>query len=372
MIYSKTILKNELIPLQNRIILYIILTNDIQMICKKRRLVLMNTKKREFILFSYVAFGFPFLYTILLALVKPYDFHLDIFPTMWMFFPACGVMFYKLASKSEDRKPIPKAFFITFIFTTSVVELIALFSLFTDIIISNLLCVLFVALMSIVAFVQVLIMNKDTRKENGLGGKVNVGFAVLTIVMVIVFTSVFCFAYNIITGWSISSVINNINVDTTAILILPIYFLLQLLMFFGQEYGCRYYLQPTLQEKFGLRKGVLLVGIIWGLFNVPVKVLCFGSLDTGLQGALYEIIYCTAIGIFLGWAYMKSKNIWLVSGLLFLISAMNRIYSSSIPTNANISWSDVGICFVLCSIMFLPLLFTKEFKKNNTEINDFC
>ena len=41
-------------------------------------------------------------------------------------------------------------------------------------------------------------------------------------------------------------------------------FFLVVVAFFGEEYGWRYYLQPLLQRRFGLRKGGPAPGVIWG------------------------------------------------------------------------------------------------------------
>ena len=40
-------------------------------------------------------------------------------------------------------------------------------------------------------------------------------------------------------------------------------FVFTFIAFFGEEYGWRFYLLPVMIKKFGLRKGVLLLGIVW-------------------------------------------------------------------------------------------------------------
>lgn len=46
---------------------------------------------------------------------------------------------------------------------------------------------------------------------------------------------------------------------------------MHLLVFFGEEYGWRYFLWPKLQNRFGKRKGVLLLRILWGLWHLPLN-----------------------------------------------------------------------------------------------------
>ena len=41
---------------------------------------------------------------------------------------------------------------------------------------------------------------------------------------------------------------------------------------FGEEYGWRSYFQPLLQKKFGIVKGVLLFGVLWELWHLPMVI----------------------------------------------------------------------------------------------------
>ncbi len=47
---------------------------------------------------------------------------------------------------------------------------------------------------------------------------------------------------------------------------------LSFLPFFGEEYGWRYYLTPALQSRFGARRGALAVGVLWGLWHLPLNL----------------------------------------------------------------------------------------------------
>ncbi|MCS4515483.1 CPBP family intramembrane metalloprotease [Clostridium botulinum] len=47
--------------------------------------------------------------------------------------------------------------------------------------------------------------------------------------------------------------------------LLPLSFPLTFIVFFGEEYGWRYFLQTAFQERLGKRKGIIFLGIIWGI-----------------------------------------------------------------------------------------------------------
>ncbi len=73
-----------------------------------------------------------------------------------------------------------------------------------------------------------------------------------------------------------------------AMVLIPNFFL-SFLPFFGEEYGWRYYLTPALQGRFGARRGALAVGVLWGLWHLPLN-LFFYSPDTSLQSIAHSLL----------------------------------------------------------------------------------
>lgn len=83
---------------------------------------------------------------------------------------------------------------------------------------------------------------------------------------------------------------------------------------FGEEIGWRGFLLPLLIEEFGVRKAVLLNGILWGIVHAPL--VCFGLNYTGnypgapWSGILMMILFAETIGIFLSYLTLKSGSIF--------------------------------------------------------------
>lgn len=143
-------------------------------------------------------------------------------------------------------------------------------------------------------------------------------------------------------------------------------FFLVFIAFFGEEYGWRYYLQPLLQEKFGLRGGVLVLGIVWGLWHLPVDFFYY-SQDAGLVMAAAQQITCITLGIFFAYAYMKTQNIWVPVILHFLnnnlIPIISGNYSADVLQSQNVSWEQLPMAFVINALFFGIFLFTKPFQR---------
>lgn len=85
---------------------------------------------------------------------------------------------------------------------------------------------------------------------------------------------------------------------------------LAVVMYFCEEYGWRGYLQDKLQKRFGKRAGVIILGILWCCWH-----LLWWSANIGINSML-EVFFvglpvtigCSA---FLGYIYIKTKNVWL-------------------------------------------------------------
>ncbi len=80
------------------------------------------------------------------------------------------------------------------------------------------------------------------------------------------------------------------------------------LLYFGEEFGWRGYLQPRIAPGKPL-PAALLTGLVWGIFHFPFVIA--GIVLSGNPVAL--LIYpidCALGSIFFGWLFTKSKSVW--------------------------------------------------------------
>jgi membrane protease YdiL (CAAX protease family) len=95
-----------------------------------------------------------------------------------------------------------------------------------------------------------------------------------------------------------------------AILIAPV---LNGLATFGEEFGWRAYLLPKLMP-LGGRKGVLLLGVIWGVWHWPVIAMGY-NYGSGYPGApwtglLAMVWFTSIISVFLAWLTLRAGSVW--------------------------------------------------------------
>ena len=79
----------------------------------------------------------------------------------------------------------------------------------------------------------------------------------------------------------------------------------------GEEFGWRSYVQEKMITKFGLNRGLVLLGVIWGYWHLPIGLMGWNFPDYPVLGALILTpLSMVFIGIYLGWLYLRSKSIW--------------------------------------------------------------
>jgi len=97
---------------------------------------------------------------------------------------------------------------------------------------------------------------------------------------------------------------------------------------FGEEFAWRGYFQEKFLRKYGLNWGLIVLGIIWGYWHLPLVLIGWTFPDHPVLGAFLLFPISTIfVGIFEGWIYLRSRSIWmpvlahaasnLFAGLLF-------------------------------------------------------
>ena len=140
-----------------------------------------------------------------------------------------------------------------------------------------------------------------------------------------------------------------VTVGVQAVILGPI---LGLPIAFGEEYGWRGYLQGEL-VKLGRVRGILLVGVIWGLWHAPIIAMGYNYPGYPVLGVFLMTLYTIGLGFLLGYAVLKSGSVWLAAFLhglnnqvaAFLLAMVYRpddtVFSFGIGLYGLIVWAIV-------------------------------
>lgn len=325
-----------------------------------------QTNKQELIVFLLVTFAVPYLMGIPLGICQAAGKDTSLFANAQMFYPAAGVM---LAFLLARRPGLPVRFYVLHILSTVACLVMSLLSAFTDLPAQQwLLAVnLVIIAASVLGWVLLLTDKREKREAYGLRwhGAFLQGMGVCALFLVLKTAAVFIsMALSGTEAWNEYLAYWRTYVPwVNLVAIIPNFFLC-FLPFFGEEYGWRYYLTPVLQQRFGKRKGVLLLGVVWGLWHLPLN-LFFYSPETSLQSIAAQLIVCVTLAIFFTFGYeLCGRNIWVPVLLHYLNNNMILVWSGTADiSNQVYTWADIGVTALLYGALFLPFLAGKMFRE---------
>ncbi|MDO4272229.1 MAG: type II CAAX endopeptidase family protein [Eubacteriales bacterium] len=341
------------------------------MIEKEKRMRTEERTKKQIIIFLAVAYLLPYVLGIFMGFGYSKGFDVSIFPAAQMYYPAAGVMLAALITRRDDQL-LPRKFFVGFIIVSAALMITAVGSILAPAAFWAMASQWLMIGGSIVLWILYFIEGTARRKAYGMKGSkwgLTLLLALLYLALYLIRTAV---------SYGVSGQISyfaDIFMSPAAWIVMasliPSFFL-SFSAFFGEEYGWRFYLQPILQKRFGLRKGVLLLGIIWGLWHLPINFFYYTSPSVGFISVVSQLITCVTLGIFFAFAYMKTNNIWVVVIIHYINNNMAPVisgtFSADVLSNQTIRWVDVLFLLIVNSVLFLGFLAAKVFKDRKNRI----
>jgi membrane protease YdiL (CAAX protease family) len=131
---------------------------------------------------------------------------------------------------------------------------------------------------------------------------------------------------------------------------------LGLIITFGEEYGWRGFLQTEL-IRLGRVRGVLLLGVIWGIWHWPMIWMGYNYPGQPLFGSLFMVAYCIILAYFLAYAVFKSKGVWTAAYLHALTNQTLSFFILFVVTPTSTLYSfGVGLPTLLLGAIVVVLL----------------
>jgi membrane protease YdiL (CAAX protease family) len=129
-----------------------------------------------------------------------------------------------------------------------------------------------------------------------------------------------------------------------------------LIITFGEEYGWRGFLQTEL-IRLGRIRGVLLLGVIWGIWHWPMIWMGYNYPGQPLFGSLFMVAYCIILAYFLAYAVFKSKGVWTAAYLHALTNQTLSFFILFVVTPTSTLYSfGVGLPTLLLGAIVVVLL----------------
>ncbi|HEX3002493.1 MAG TPA: type II CAAX endopeptidase family protein, partial [Methanoregula sp.] len=171
------------------------------------------------------------------------------------------------------------------------------------------------AVVAVGAFLVVVLQNlKKPWRESLMPARLSFGrnyryYLIISVVFFVLFVAGLLFSYY--TGLGLPTTGFDLSTFTVFIGITLAFLLVTWPKYFGEEYGWRFYLQDRVLPLFGSFKGVLLIGIIWGLWHLPLSLMGLNFAENLALGNVLYLVWTVVIGIIFIYAVLKTGSIWI-------------------------------------------------------------
>ena len=325
---------------------------------------LSQEERKQIVVFFLVAFAFSFLMGIGIFIGKRKGVDINSFANFHMMTPALGVALAMVITKKEDRL-LPKKAFIAYIVISLAMAILAWIPIFRPSFNAYMASAALVSLGAIIFFIALYSESKETKLAYGLSlGPVKKILGAAGIFLILYFLR-----FAILTIIEEGPKGLGQNFTPPKLLLVPVLilnFFLSYLPFLGEEYGWRYFLQPFLQEKLGMWKGLFALGIIWGLWHLPLNLFYYSAPGTEALSLINQIVICIAYSVFIAFAYGYTRSIWAPvvihyvnnNFILFFVDLKN-LSNPDLLQNQVYTWHSVIIMALVNLVIFVPFILTK-------------
>lgn len=316
--------------------------------------------KKKLVIFMAITFLLPVLMGILMGIQYKRGFDVSVFVLLQTYYPSLGVIIATWVVNKNGE--YPKRFYGGFVALTAILFIYSSFTIFFPSKEANSVPDIIISAGSLLLLILFFADGKNIREACGLGFK-NGEKGIHLIALFFLLYMARAIIGSTIDG-SLRELFSNFGMMSVMIFILlPFSFLFSYTAFLGEEYGWRYFLQPLLFKYLGSKKGILLLGVLWGIWHLPINMFYY-SPDTWLQSVCVQLSTCISLGIFFGYSYLKTNNIWILVIMHYINNNMVLVFMGTDDvSNQILSWSDVSVSVIINLILFVPFIFTKEFSE---------
>jgi membrane protease YdiL (CAAX protease family) len=144
-----------------------------------------------------------------------------------------------------------------------------------------------------------------------------------------------------------------------------VFFVVQLVLSFAEEYGWRGFALPRLQKRYGALVASILIGLVWGTYHlwiVPICPHCLSLTDV----LVTQYLRLIATSVIYGWMYNSTK------GSLFLVMVAHAGHNTATNVLPGVGGSPVIVALSYVAVAIVVVLMTKPrtLSRSNNPIED--
>lgn len=321
--------------------------------------------KKDLKIFIGISFIIPYLMGFAIYYCKLHNIDTNIYPLFQMFIPFLGViaLLYK-----EDKNILKIAALRIYFVASLILFVLSIINIFYQEFSG--LSELVILISAIPMIIVISTMDKDLKKKLSLNNPNKKSTLLMCLLFIIIYFLRTFLGY-VLQGET-NEFFKILNLKSLRIFIsIFIFYFLNIMPFIGEEYGWRAYLAPRLKEIYGYKKSIFLTGFIWGIWHLPLNLFYYsdGLMTSQIYSILIQLVFCTFLGIFLTYAYNKTKSIWApvmihyLNNNLFLLFVTD--FSKDIFSGQHYDLKETLFSIVSSIILFGIFMFSKYIKDEN-------
>lgn len=315
-------------------------------------------KKKQLAIFFAIAFGLSFAMGLGIYFGKKLGMDINAFANFHMMTPALGVIVAMMVTRKDDSR-LPKASFTIYIIISVLMAIVAwipfLIPDFQAAMASN-----YILILGSILFLLGLFKDK---KEKRLAFNLNLGHVKKILAMVGLFMVLYFIRMGVVTLYTEGMDTLMGYFTPMKLIFIPIIIIngfLSYLPFLGEEYGWRYFLQPICQKKFGMLRGLVVLGLLWGFWHLPLNLFYYSAEGTGHLSLINQLVLCVSYSMFFAFAYSYSGSIWTAviihylnnNMILFFVDLNDLANLADVLQNQEYTWDLLAVMAVANLIFF--------------------
>ena len=321
--------------------------------------------KKDLKIFIGISFIIPYLMGFAIYYCKLHNIDTNIYPLFQMFIPFLGViaLLYK-----EDKNILKIAALRIYFVASLILFVLSIINIFYQEFSG--LSELVILISAIPMIIVISTMDKDLKKKLSLDNPNKKS----TLLMCLLFITIYFLRTFL--GYVLQGETNEffkiLNLKSLRIFIsIFIFSFLNIMPFIGEEYGWRAYLAPRLKEIYGYKKSIFLTGFIWGIWHLPLNLFYYsdGLMTSQIYSILIQLVFCTFLGIFLTYAYNKTKSIWAPVMIHYLNNNLALLFvtdlSKDLFSGQHYDLKETLFSIISSIILFGIFMFSKYIKDEN-------
>jgi len=146
----------------------------------------------------------------------------------------------------------------------------------------------------------------------------------------------------------------------------------------GEEIGWRGFMYPELKTGYGRTKGLLIGGVIHGVWHFPVMLAVgyeYGKdyIGAPLLGFAVFCVFTVSMGVISDFLYVRSGSIWLTAilhGMINSSASPRMLLGNSHPERSVFGPDDVGLIAAIPMVTCAVLLLWRQHKQEQMELDE--